>query len=65
MTGQSRQGTVPPRPDDATNGPVTRAQGEDDRIAAAEARADEHLKDLQRLAAEFDNYRKRVLRDQL
>jgi molecular chaperone GrpE len=63
--GQSPQGTVPPRPDDATNGPVARAQrDEDDRVAAAEARADEHLKDLQRLAAEFDNYRKRVLRDQ-
>jgi molecular chaperone GrpE len=43
---------------------VTQAQGEDDRVAAAEARADEHLEDLQRLAAEFDNYRKRVLRDQ-
>jgi len=63
--GQSPRGTVPPRPDDATNGPVTQAQGEDDdRVAAAEARADEHLEDLQRLAAEFDNYRKRVLRDQ-
>ena len=34
------------------------------QVAAAEARADEHLKDLQRLAAEFDNYRKRVVRDQ-
>ena len=34
------------------------------QVAAAEARADEHLNDLQRLAAEFDNYRKRVVRDQ-
>ena len=34
------------------------------QVAEAEARADEHLKDLQRLAAEFDNYRKRVVRDQ-
>jgi molecular chaperone GrpE len=34
------------------------------QVGAAEARADEHLKDLQRLAAEFDNYRKRVVRDQ-
>jgi molecular chaperone GrpE len=64
--GQSPQGAVPRAPADATNGPVTQAQGEelDDRVAAAEARADEHLKDLQRLAAEFDNYRKRVVRDQ-
>src|SRR5262249_56837748 len=50
---------------EGTKGRVTQAQGEDDdRVAAAEARADEHLEDLQRLAAEFDNYRKRVLRDQ-
>ena len=62
--GQSPRGTVPPRSEDTTNGPVTQAEGDDDRVAAAEARADEHLKDLQRLAAEFDNYRKRVLRDQ-
>ncbi len=34
------------------------------QLAAAEAKADEHLNDLRRLAAEFDNYRKRVARDQ-
>ena len=34
------------------------------RLAAAEAKRDEYLADLQRLAADFDNYRKRVLRDQ-
>ena len=34
------------------------------QVAAAEAKADEHLDDLRRLAAEFDNYRKRVARDQ-
>jgi len=34
------------------------------RLAAAEARAAEHLSHLQRLAAEFDNFRKRVARDQ-
>ena len=33
------------------------------RLEAAEAKADEHLEDLRRLAAEFDNYRKRVARD--
>ncbi len=33
------------------------------RLDAAEAKADEHLEDLRRLAADFDNYRKRVARD--
>ena len=33
-------------------------------LAAAEAERDEYLADLQRLAADFDNYRKRALRDQ-
>ena len=36
----------------------------EERLAAAEAKAEEHLGDLKRLAAEFDNYRKRALRDQ-
>ena len=36
----------------------------DERIAALEAERDEHLNDLKRVAAEFENYRKRVLRDQ-
>jgi molecular chaperone GrpE len=35
-----------------------------DPLAAAEAQRDEYLADLQRLAADFDNYRKRALRDQ-
>jgi molecular chaperone GrpE len=34
----------------------------EDPLAEAQAKAEEHLKDLQRLAAEFDNYRKRVAR---
>ena len=34
------------------------------RVAEAEAKRDEYLSDLQRLAADFDNYRKRALRDQ-
>ncbi len=33
-------------------------------LAAVEAKRDEYLADLQRLAADFDNYRKRALRDQ-
>jgi molecular chaperone GrpE len=36
----------------------------EERLAEAEARAEEHLDDLKRLAAEFDNYRKRAVRDQ-
>jgi molecular chaperone GrpE len=36
----------------------------DERLAQAEAKAEEHLDDLKRLAAEFDNYRKRTARDQ-
>src|SRR2546430_17006068 len=34
------------------------------RLAAAEAKAQEHLDDLQRLAAEFENYKKRTAREQ-
>jgi molecular chaperone GrpE len=37
---------------------------EDGRLAAAEAKADEHLNDLKRLAAEFENYKKRTAREQ-
>ncbi len=36
----------------------------EERLAQADARAEEHLDDLRRLAAEFDNYRKRAARDQ-
>jgi molecular chaperone GrpE len=35
-----------------------------DPLTAAEAKAEQHLDDLRRLAAEFDNYKKRVARDQ-
>jgi molecular chaperone GrpE len=34
------------------------------RLASAEAEAETHLNDLKRLAAEFENYRKRVAREQ-
>ena len=36
----------------------------EERLAALEAERDEHLNDLKRVAAEFENYRKRVSRDQ-
>ena len=35
-----------------------------ERLAEVEKERDEHLDDLKRVAAEFDNYRKRVARDQ-
>jgi molecular chaperone GrpE len=35
-----------------------------ERIAEIEKERDDYLNDLQRVAAEFDNYRKRVARDQ-
>jgi len=44
-----------------------RAQTEltlEEQLATLEAERDEHLNDLKRVAAEFENYRKRVLRDQ-
>ena len=47
--------------------PVEEAPAGEDlqaRLAAAEALAEERLDDLRRLAADFDNYRKRVARDQ-
>jgi molecular chaperone GrpE len=37
---------------------------DDDPLAAAEAKAQEHLNDLKRLAAEFENYKKRTAREQ-
>ena len=36
----------------------------EERLAKAEQERDEHLADLQRVAADFENYRKRVARDQ-
>ncbi|HET7808846.1 MAG TPA: nucleotide exchange factor GrpE [Gaiellaceae bacterium] len=36
----------------------------EERLAALEVERDEHLNDLKRVAAEFENYRKRVARDQ-
>ena len=35
-----------------------------DQVAALEAERDEYLNDLKRVAADFDNYRKRAARDQ-
>ena len=62
-----------PRPGAAEGEAESLAEGEEseasaspapDPLAEAEAQRDEYLADLQRLAADFDNYRKRALRDQ-
>ena len=42
----------------------TTEQSLEERLAEAEAKQEEYLADLQRVAAEFDNYRKRAARDQ-
>ena len=41
----------------------TSGEGEGDQIAALEAERDEYLTDLKRVAAEFDNFRKRAARE--
>ena len=47
-----------------TDEPVEQQDAVVDVLAAAEKERDEYLDALQRLKAEFDNYRKRVARDQ-
>jgi molecular chaperone GrpE len=44
--------------------PVPSVPGLEERLAALEAERDEYLNDLKRVAAEFENYRKRAARDQ-
>ena len=48
---------------EAENTPSDSAEPED-QLAALEAERDEYLNDLKRVVAEFENYRKRVSRDQ-
>lgn len=50
-------------PDRAESAEADSAQVEDD-VAKVTAERDEYLADLQRLAAEYENYRKRAARDQ-
>jgi len=47
-----------------TEAPREESLGVEERLAALEAERDEYLNDLKRVAAEFENYRKRVTRDQ-
>ena len=67
------QAAEPARPDravpaqgpaDATAGPVPAPDGGQADLAAAQRQAGEYLDHLQRLKAEFDNYRKRVIKEQ-
>lgn len=60
-------GGEPDEPEEDDLPPAAQAATADDveaRLREAERRADEHLDDLKRLAAEFDNFRKRALREQ-
>jgi molecular chaperone GrpE len=47
-----------------TEAPREESAAIEERLAALEAERDEYLNDLKRVAAEFENYRKRVSRDQ-
>ena len=44
--------------------PITEEPGDNDEVATARRQAAGYLDDLQRLKAEFDNYRKRTVREQ-
>jgi molecular chaperone GrpE len=63
MGDQARD--IDQRVDDQQPEEEAEARGEplEERLATAEAEAERHLDDLRRLAADFDNYRKRVARD--
>jgi molecular chaperone GrpE len=52
------------RPAEDPEGGEDRDPGGGDELAATRAEADQYREHLQRLQAEFENYRKRVLRDQ-
>ena len=54
----------PLNPNGAETAEAVSAQVEDDSLAKAEAERDEYLADLQRVAAEYENFRKRAAREQ-
>ena len=60
---QSTENDVEAAPQDAAS-TFDAADSLEKHLAQAEAQRDEYLADLQRLAADFDNYRKRALREQ-
>jgi len=47
-----------------TEHPANAPEHIEEKLAQLEAERDEHLNDLKRVAADFENYRKRVARDQ-
>jgi molecular chaperone GrpE len=51
-------------PSDTSSPGPSRLEELEARLAAAEAQRDEYLADLKRLAAEYENYRKRAAREQ-
>lgn len=57
---------APPQSEEIPSDTVSQDTSDDvgGQLLEAEAKRDEYLADLQRLAAEFENYRKRVARDQ-
>jgi len=54
----------PMESDVAETASAVSAEVEDDSLAKIEAERDEYLADLQRIAAEYENFRKRAARDQ-
>lgn len=62
MTGDEHQHDAPVI--EVDDGPADETGDVADELADARAQAEEYLSHLQRLQAEFDNYRKRVLREQ-
>jgi molecular chaperone GrpE len=57
--------TEPVTPEEAVRAPEEASEVDvETKLAAAEAQRDEYLRDLQRLAADFDNFRKRAAREQ-
>jgi molecular chaperone GrpE len=61
---EAEGGEAEASPPDADEQGEASASPAPDPLAAAEAERDEYLATLQRLAADFDNYRKRAVRDQ-
>jgi molecular chaperone GrpE len=53
-----------PRPSSKAEPKLPETDDLEQRLAAAETAAEQHLDDLKRLAAEFDNFRKRAAREQ-
>ena len=65
VTDKRRTGRTDDAPEaEASSEGAEGFEAHQDELAEARRRADEYLADLQRVKAEYDNYRKRVLREQ-